>query len=352
MSFRDPVLKTINSYFLNEEFILNELLNYPYFSHNAFDQMMNQILCYYLSTRDTKKYKSIGEIEYLLNQIEYEDVTDEMIHNLIDLGYVTHSFPGSLTPFIKKYGFNYNNKISSSKRDYLENMKKSLQLLETVQKCQYIFERERKSKLDISSEVFISVPGTKTIYYSENVPERFYEGPIKSENYSNFPMIVGESKTDYLLRILNYNIIKSHKKINITQKELREVIDFFSSPSNIAFIKYAPLLTKNVSEMIYHYSEENSLANFRDFIIKKRPDLYNCFTTEMEDDSEIFEIGNLVVKNTDIGIEDFEITSFPDIYHLKQQYALQKGKQEGSMIEFYNCEYAQDLDENIIRLYK
>lgn len=355
------VVDTINKVFNDENYLLSILDSKRYFDDDNLYEVLAITLNYYLLTHDKIVNYSGDEIQDKYRKINSYPLNDEQIKNIINLGYLTHSFCGVEKEYIEKYGFDYWDKISESKRKQLEFIRNGLCTLEKeLGKSEFVTFREEKNPIDIvEKEVYMTVPGTKTIYYSQNAPERFLLGPIGCDSFDYFPMVVGESKKDYLMRILKYRIEKL--TYNVDQDELLaiadRIVDYYTKEKNcISFINIKDIIDIPVYTVNYGNGNEETLRKYCRLV--KFGHLYaeNALTNKKGDEyEEPYDVGNLVTLSNFIPKTALSFASFPDTYNLKQLYLKQKGIKDGVPVTYYKCQELEsnnDLPEEIKKLYK
>ena len=130
-------------------------------------------------------------------------------------------------------------------------------------------------------KLFMTFPGTKTIYYSQNVPERFYLGPVGAYSYDSW-----ESQKDYFMRILKYRIeTMTH---NVNQEELaclaEKVVEYYTKKGTcIVFIAIRDIIDKSISSVQYGMCGEDCLRNFCAVMSKYEKRVSRIFTNREKD---------------------------------------------------------------------
>lgn len=353
MTKNNETIKIIERYFNDYELLLKLANKNDQFNINKLNRCLNKILCYYLATQDKTYYSAVEEVFSLYEQLGEQKITPMFLDEVMEEGYVTHSFLEQEKEYITKYGFNYQRHLLESEKALITRMQSNLAELEKLHKCRFMDLREEHSTILPEEELYLTIPGTKTIHYAENSPERFYSGPIMISSFDDFPIIQGESKTDYLLRIFVYNCETLYNgRPDLSADEVIKTIEYFSSPTNIAFINMSSLKDKTISSIIYNPHDTNHLKNYRRFLLDQKMPIKNYFTIEQSDAPEKFEVGDLVVKREDISKENIDIIKFPDIYKLKQLYAKENGIKDGELFDFFDCTTDYEMEEPIKKYYR
>lgn len=361
MKANNEVIKTIDTVFNDENYLLSILDNDKDFNEDHLFNALSLTLKYYIATRDKSNNPNEKSIKTELEKLNKFVMTRKEIDNIVNHGFLTHSFNGIERDYIERYGFDYWNKISRQEQLKILHIRNGLRRLEyEVGKSLFLtYRQEENSQEIVDKELFITVPGTKTIYYAKHTPERLYLGPIGRDSLHNFPMIVGESKKDYLMRILKYQI--DHRTMYVELEELYDVADtvldyYTQEPSCISFIDIPSMLAKPVYSQYYGEGDGNNLINYHNLMNTGRNYLCNAFTKETDDSYETpYDMGNWVVLTTDVPHDSISFANFPDLFALKQLYLKEKGIPNGTPVDYYTCSEISPYDyypESIKRLYK
>jgi len=357
------VVEQINRKFTDSDFLMNIIDSSKKFNREHLYEILAVTLNYFLATRDNRPNLTLRDIKSAYNDLNDNFLTREQIDNIITNGYLTHSFNAIERKYIEKYGFDYLSKISQKDRDYIESIWSDLRFLEQeLGKSFFVGFREDGNPLEIvNKEVFMTFPGTKTIYYAENAPERFYFGPLGLGRvifYSTFPMVVGESRRDYLIRVLKWRI--KYCTYNTDQEELFEVamrvLDYYTKENGcISFIKIKEIIDKPVYTTSYGLEGKDKLKNFCESIERHRFCAKQIFTHQKKDFAEYSGIGDLVTLSTNIPQSAIEFSAFPDTYDLCQKYLKQTGMEDGTLVDYDTCEKIESMSnysDDIKKLYK
>lgn len=226
------IIKTIDTVLNNEDYLLSIIDERPYFNDKHLYQRLASTIDYYLLTRYPITTITAQEIKKRYKALNHRVMTDVQIKNVIDCGDLTHSFNGIEREYVSQYGFDFFDKLPEQERQKVLRARLGLMKLER-EIGKNIFQMHREEENDkniVNKELFLTMPSIKNVYYAKNTPERFYFGPVGRDSFAYFPMIVGESKRDYLKRILTYRI--EHKTYKIEPQELidiaENVVDYYS----------------------------------------------------------------------------------------------------------------------------
>ena len=197
----------------------------------------------------------------------------------------------------------------------------------------------------------MTFPGAKTIYYSVFAPERFYMGPIDSNLLKDFPIIVGESKKDYLMRVIKYQMKKSKDK-KISDEEIiylaNYVLEYYCNDEPcISFIKIGDIKDIPIFNGIYNGEYGYSFNNkeFSNEMKLRKLDLRDIFTTYMGVQPEVYDVGDLVTLSSFIQKKSISLVGFPDWYNLRQTFLKRVGISEGILVRYKDCTEIKDFDE-------
>jgi len=361
MEKNSRVVGTIESVLNNEDYLLSILDSDHYFDEKHLFNVLSLTLEYYIATRDSNNNPTEEMIKTNYYRLNDQIMTKTEIDNIITHGFLTHSFNGVEKEYIAKHGFDYWNKISLEEKLKLLHVRNSLKRLEyEVGKSLFLTYRQEENEQDIvDKELFISVPGTKTIYYAKHTPERFYLGPVGRDSLENFPMVVGESKKEYLMRILKYQIELRTRNVDLDElyEVAEQVVDYYTQDSScISFIEIEGLIDKPIYSQYYGEGDGKNLVKYCDLMCNGRFHLSNVFTKEVDDTFEKpYDMGNWVTLTSDVPKEGLSFAKFPDLYDLKQLYLLQKGVPIGTKVDYFTCKEISPNDyypDSIKRLYK
>lgn len=202
MNNSKELTNSLNKIFSNRNFILNLINN-----EENVEQGLSIVLKYYIATRDTNtnyNYVQIRDMYEIISQkflsteldlkssfssgksvktltlkqcstMELEDIIEQFRINIIDKGFLTHSFNGNKKNLIQKYGLGYSsNKLTAEEKKQIDRRRKSLLYLEKILGTSSFFKSQQENKC-YSDIIYLTVPGGKTIHYSlSNSPERLY----------------------------------------------------------------------------------------------------------------------------------------------------------------------------------
>lgn len=214
--------KFMGKLFVGEE---NNLFMDNNYSYKKIYEKMGEVLEYYILTRDTNISYSYEELSSKLKQLDFDKYKDNVINN----GFVTFSFNGNKKHFIDKYGLDYTSKLNDEERTELNNRREDLRELENLLgESGYLKDVSNSNNKEF---IFVCSPGAKTFYYAcRNAPERLYEGPLRDylgeTAFKDMPMIVGETKANYIMRVLESAIDdKCEIEESFDKKHAKEVAE-------------------------------------------------------------------------------------------------------------------------------
>lgn len=361
MDKEKSIIQSIETKLNDDDFLLSILDRHHFFNGEYLNEMLALTLEYYLLTRNGDTSVSLDEIKKEFDLRNRTVMSKEELENTIELGYLTHSFNGMEQEYIAKYGFNYLDKLPQDEQRKVLRVRLGLKKLESEigKNIFQLYREEENERKIVDNELFLTFPGTKTVHYCSMAPERFYLGPLGRDSFSYFPMVVGESKTDYVKRILRYRVenmtykIEPQRLIDIADN----VADFYTEKSpSIAFIPIKDLLDKPVYSNHYGQGDGENLKRFYELMQTRRFYPVHVFTTLPADEYEPQEDkGNLVVLTSDIKVSNLEFSRFPDQYDIRQKYLLSKGTPKGTLVDYYSCkeiEYANEVPSNVKLYYK
>lgn len=270
MSEAGDLANTLNKIFTNRSFLQSlvmsdeELYEKKGININQYACKLATVLKYYIATRDTDANLTYDEISRRYSEIKYSE--GELPYgasekNVNENGFLTHSFNGNKKIRIKKHGLGYTETMSEEEKKQVEEMRSNLNRLEEILgKSQFLSnygggERAR-------DELFLARPGETTMWYAlQNSPERLYEGPLK---YAlNLPVVLGETKAQYIFRCLENKIIKKYSDVNSQEykeavKVARKVADDYCSQSPaFALISWEQIVNEQILIQEGKISEED-----------------------------------------------------------------------------------------------
>lgn len=312
---------------------------------------LTKILIYYMATEDKKTDYTIDEFEhkfYLMQTRESKAIK----YKTLKERWWTHSFNGFFEKTALTYGL-------GDKKHFLPEIKKALEYLENNVEKNLPFENQLGDKLDLP-ETYVALLGSTTIEYAIDLsPERVFSGPFHQEE--SLPIVVGEKKTDYYMRVLLNKI----KDLNISEKKRKAIIEngkkvidaFCTMRPRIAIIPESEiedykiaitplecndfeciekiekssskkkLLEKlnTLKEYVEHYKDVIPLAYCNDINEIILNNCNNGGSCTIYDDIPI--LGKVIPK------EKFGVFSIPDSFEIIQKYAIQRGAEYGDIID-------------------
>jgi len=331
---------TLNKIFQDKTFIEEMIKNCDNLEN--MQHIMGEILAYYISTRDTKTY-SYKELLKLIkqepkpkNMKRNEKVQDALVRNIIDEGVVTHSFNGFNLPMIKKNGLgsdkNYDRVIGTE----LEKLEKALGTSEFL-----------KNQSRDSSEIYYTSPGSNSIYYAmQQSPERLFHEPL-NQGENPLPVLVGEKKEDYYLRVAIDKINKNFRleeQPAIIENARKVITKLCSKRPQIALI---PINSKK-----YVLNASNAFAHrtampLRDYLeLQAKGDMFiwaiGTFFAHSSGGKHPSNCSDLVSTKVNVPASELEFISIPDSFEMLQIMAKLKGLQPGEKFDLYSLEKVEE----------
>lgn len=336
--------KTLNKIFTDKTFIEELAKNCKSISDMQY--VMGQILTYYISTRDTKiySYEEICNLSYLYtkpkNIKRKESEQEALLRNIIDEGVVTHSFNGFNLSKIKKNGLGSDKNYDSTLAVELAKLEKDLGISEYVE-----------HQTNGVSEIYYTSPGANSIYYAmQQSPERLFHGPL-NQGKNPLPVLVGEKKEDYYLRVVidkinkNYRLEEQQPIIDNARKVISKLC---SQRPQIALI---PITSKKYTLNANHAFIHGETKSLRDYLeYQSGGNMFNwaisTFFADCLGGAHPSNCSNLVSTNVKIPASELTFVSIPDSFEILQIKARQKGLKPGEKFDLYSLE---KIEENKIK---
>lgn len=326
-------IKNLNQIFKSKKFMRSLLEDKENFSEDVF-RKLGRVLEYYIVSRDENINYTYKEIEEKLSQINYEESRE----NIIDNGFVTHSFNGNKKDKINSYGFDYMSKMSGKELEQRKEMRESLKELEKILgTSRFVENLESNSDNKYSQNVFLSTPGAKTFYYAcKRSPERLYEGPLKG--YEKEPIIVGETKENYLMRVLEKKINNkypqkdSKNRMHAIEVAKKVINSYGSSSPAFAMLKLSEIKDIQSGSSSYTQTETKSIMERINGEIKG--DYKKLFSTNPNDSLEQNNLGDLIILSPEIPMSAISIVECMDEFEMQQIFAQMKGLRVGEYIDY------------------
>lgn len=320
---------------------------------------------YYISTG----YDQILAIEQIKKELQnYQNNLptianfDNYFDNVITNGYFTHSFNGYMLEHYQKNGIG----AKLNDLDLINNFK----ILEKYIGISDYAVRYAKS----IPEFYITSPGNNSVFYAlTQSPERLWNGPLSQRDDENPVLpIVGETKSQYAMRIVKDKIIK--RKLNLEEAEqvlkaAKIVIDKLCTTNPvIAFIPVKLLLNSYVMKSGIFYKNLGSIdemdyvrqkgiilseylqrQNYYDENIKQVDSTFFC--KNFGGDWDRSELDDISVLGTIIPFDKVQIIEFEDSFSVCQKILKDWGIKEGMPFNFnkilLNYYYYDQFKENI-----
>ena len=315
----------------------NEIVNNILLESRRIDDVYEQfgyILSYTIASRSkiAPTIKGRNPNDLLLEPTIAKLSDKQLKRNVIDNGFVTHSFNGYNLKKIKKYGLGSHKIID-------KELKKDFDEL-----CFVLGEGEyTNNQGGGTDEIYYTTPGAKTFHYACGYsPERLWLGPLKQNRENALPIKVGETKKDYALRVLKAKIdlldVNDEEKKNIL-KTGKKVIDKLCAYKPV--VALIPIKSKKYSLLAHHATTKLLLDKKQTLLdlLKKGTGTYSTenpvtMFTENTNNIEFNNLGNLV-HTGNIPASELEFFEVEDVFSLIQQRAKLKGFEIGDEINYY-----------------
>lgn len=331
MASGDKIAKAVQKK-INDKKFMNEVYKKaaatPYGETESVMEILGTELAYQIATRGkVKGNEGIKESIYELYPTITKNLTKEQQKkNILEDGFVTHSFNGGNLKSVKKNGL-------GSEKNFDEQVAKDMSILETyLGSSEYL-----KNQQNDSSELYYTSPGVKSIYYAAaQSPERLYLGPLKQDRNSALPVQIGESKKDYMMRVVKSKIADKgyteEQAKEILQSAERVLTKFCTKRPVMALI---PIKSKDYELQATHASFKNEaggkLTTMIDETMKSDP---IDFFSKNTHTAEINNFGNMVTK-TKIPARNLSFVEVPDLFEMNQEIAKARGMKKGDKMDYF-----------------
>jgi len=256
------------------------------------------------------------------------EIKEKIFENILQKGYITHAFNGYNLEAVKKYGL-------GDPRVFDEKLEEDLTFF-----CEKLGESRfydyQGNKRD---EFYYSSPGKMSFHYAcKYSPERLWEGPLGQPYDDTLPIIVGESRADYAIRVMNHKLekldVSEEEKKHIAEVGMRVIDALCTKKPVIALI---PLksdnyqLTAYLSSTTYEYNDENPKIEDRmawdgEGMLSRDP----FYFFRSRNFADLVHVGR-------IPPEELEFIEVEDAFVLKQMWTVVNyGLQVGDEIEPYS----------------
>lgn len=269
--------------------------------------------------------------EYALkNGVNLSDpkVQEQCKKNVFENPLMTHSFNGRNYKMAKKYGLgtekSYDSKLSECLTDLEEKLGKSIFL---------------DKQTNTTSELYFCSPGVKSFYYAcMQSPERLYLGILNQDRDNALPVIVGEKKEEYMLRVVYDKINRLYKidEQEILRKEAEYVVSSFCSKRPV--ISLFPAESKKYELNVAHATMMNGTQSVSERIQNNVGDDFLRYFTEKSEEAETNNLGNLVSVDTAIPSSELGFVEVPDQFEMMQKFAELRGLKKGDKIDYFTGE--------------
>ena len=131
MDEKRSVIQSIETKINDDDFLLSILDEHHHFDGEHLNEILALTLSYYILTRDSDTSLSVNDIKKGFDSRNHGIMSPKDIENTIELGYLTHSFNGMEQEYIKKYGFNYFDKLPQDEQRKVLRVRLGLKKLES-----------------------------------------------------------------------------------------------------------------------------------------------------------------------------------------------------------------------------
>ena len=296
----------------------------------SFENAKGELLINNNLTKDQKQiYDKLSKIK-----------PNELSKNILENGFVTHSFNGYNLNVILKNGLGNNNNLDPQ-------IERSFDMLESYLGAS----RFQDAQTNSSDEIYYTAPGAKTFNYACSFsPERLYLGILSQERDKAIPITLGETKSQYMSKVLDSKL----SKLDLSVEQIQTLRDagnflincFCTKPPQVALIpinskhydleahssslKYDNGWTEPLSKVV----KEDNIGTF------DQSNPLSFFTTETFG-LDTNNLDDLVSHNQIVPAKD--IVCFPtlDRFDILQKIALAKGASLGETIDYFSGEIVQ-----------
>lgn len=337
--------KTLNKIFNDPKFIKEMSENCT--SVQQMQYQMGHIMSYYISTRDPKIH-SYGDLVKLTHQPpepknvkKKETNEDAYIRNTITEGAVTHSFNGFNLPKIKKNGL-------GSEKNYDKTLAEELSKLEKDLGCSEFVEKQTNG----SSEIYYTTPGANSVYYAmQQSPERLFHGPLNQGN-NPLPVIVGEKKEDYYMRVAIDKINRNYKLEDqkpILDNARKVITKLCSQRPQIALIPITSKKHELNASLAVEYGNKMPLSKYIEHQAGGNLKFWapNFFFSDTLGGAYHNNCSNLVSTGVKVPANELGIFSVPDTFEIMQLKAKQNGLKPGEKFNLYTMEKVEENQEDL-----
>lgn len=309
---------------------------------------LGKIIEYYISTGYDKiltPEEVDEELQNHANHLPTRANFNNYFDNVITNGYFTHSFNGYMLEHYKKHG------IGSKLND--EELTENFKILEKyIGVSNYVARYAKKIP-----EFYITSPGNNSIYYAlMQSPERLWHGPLSQrDDESPILPLVGETKSQYAMRIVKDKIIKRNLNLEEAEQVLKSakivIGKLCTSNPMVAFIPARLLMDSyvmksgiyykslgNMDEMDYvrqngkplsEYLQEQS---YYDAPTKKVDTTFFC--KHFGGDWDRSELDDVSVLGTIIPFDKVQAIQFDDSFAVCQRILKHWGVEDGTPFDF------------------
>ena len=271
--------------------------------------------------------------KYNIN-INDPNVKDMCNKNVLENPLMTHSFNGGNLRNAKKYGLGVSKVYDKRLAEYLTELE------ENLGKSIFI-----DNQANTSNELYFCSPGVKSFYYAcAQSPERLYLGILKQDRNSALPIIVGEKKEDYMLRVVydkinRLNSIEDQAKL---RAEAKYVIKCFCSRRPV--ISLFSTISKKYNLNVGHATSKKEIKPVSEMIESNVGDGFLDYFSQNSNEAEDNNLGNLVSIGSAIPASELGFVEVPDQFEMMQRFAKIRGFKKGDKIDYFTGEKYEEKD--------
>lgn len=267
-------------------------------SYNEFGLNEEKYKIYNMDISNEEKKRRIETIASV-----FKSKRDEVCENIVDGGYISHSFYGKEGEYIKKYGLNYVKYLSRTEQVEYYTAKKALIWLinffyktslkkENGSKISLYNSNNKKMEIEIP-KLFFTTPGDTTFLYTvAHTPAILYEGPLRNYN-KELKDLQNTTKEEVIKQILQRRVSlisqkrrneegktdEQKRRINILEKRARVcidlVVDFYCSGlPGFALVRISDIKKAGVKFGLADIEKDSDIQySFEDLIEERKKQL-------------------------------------------------------------------------------
>lgn len=318
---------------LNDKKFMQDITN-GCVNENQVYERLGYYLSYCIATRSASFPVNVTTYPYpaaIATEAEYMKLPLKARQkNILQKGYVTHSFNGYSFDKVKKYGL-------GSSKIYDQKLSDDLTYLESI----FGESKYYKNQGNTHSEIYYTAPGAKTFHYACGYsPERLWLGILQQERETALPIIIGETKSQYANRIIESKLNALTLPKEEEQKVLKaakSVIEKLCTKKPV--VALIPTNPKGCKLTCNHATTKNKSNLTLPELLTKDTGTYSptnpeTFFTENTHLIEFNNMGNLVSTNP-IPAKNLTFFEVEDGFTITQNLALANGLALGDELDFF-----------------